>query len=239
MSHSLPSSFLSRLLNVSRSFFSWSFRYFVNSPKSRLPSLFLSPDDTIFCRDMSEVVITIFQMQCSKYSCWSWCCSLLWGELHDVSLNLFETPQAPCHPLRVCVFFPIITLSLQRAFHVILGYLGNYFRVCLLPTWEWVQNTDLYRSVVQSRAGLVSDTNSIRTWQQNSLCETCMPAETNLHGTTIDFYLGSPLAEYTHCFEARSQFSDIHLSIFVGVQLLKQVLVWPLTIGIPTPGIWQ
>lgn len=50
----LPSLFLSKLLNVSRSFFSCSFRYFVNSLKSRLPSLFLSPDDTIFCGDMKH-----------------------------------------------------------------------------------------------------------------------------------------------------------------------------------------
>lgn len=52
----LPSLFRSRLLNVSRSFFSCSFRYWLNSLKSRLPSLFWSPDDTIFCREDSQAV---------------------------------------------------------------------------------------------------------------------------------------------------------------------------------------
>lgn len=48
--HLPPSLFLSRLLKVSQSFISCSFRYLVNSLKSKQPSLFWSPDDTISCR---------------------------------------------------------------------------------------------------------------------------------------------------------------------------------------------
>lgn len=50
----LPSLFLSKLLNVKRSFFSCSFRYLLNSLKSSPPSLFSSPDDTIFCTNTKE-----------------------------------------------------------------------------------------------------------------------------------------------------------------------------------------
>lgn len=52
--HFLPSLFLSRPLNVSRNFFSCSFRYLVNSLKSRLPSLLWSPDNRIFCKDENK-----------------------------------------------------------------------------------------------------------------------------------------------------------------------------------------
>lgn len=54
---------------------------------------------------------------------------------------------------------------------------------------------------------------------------------------TLRLYLCSTLAEYSHCFQARSQLSNVHLPIFVSIEPLEQVLIGPLTVGIPTPGI--
>ncbi|TNN67826.1 hypothetical protein EYF80_021980 [Liparis tanakae] len=51
------------------------------------------------------------------------------------------------------------------------------------------------------------------------------------------FYLCGTLAENAHCLEARAQFRDVHLPIVVGIKLLKQVLVRPLAVGIPAPGV--
>lgn len=56
---SLPSLFLSKLLKVSFSFFSCSFRYLLNSLKSSPSFLSWSPDEIIFCRDVQSVSNTV------------------------------------------------------------------------------------------------------------------------------------------------------------------------------------
>lgn len=48
-------------------------------------------------------------------------------------------------------------------------------------------------------------------------------------------YLSSTLSEYAHRLESLPQLSHIHLPILVGVELLEQVLVGLLTVGIPAP----
>lgn len=153
MFYILPSSFLSRLLNVRRSFFSWSFRYLENSLKSRLPSLFWSPEDTIFCK-----------REVSKRGC-----------------------------------YPHISEALEsRHDHAL---------------WEFHANVK----------------------RPSPATPPCTSSQEDPHGHR-KLYLCGALAEYAHRFEACSQFRNVHLSIFVGVEPLKQVLVRPLTVGIPTPG---